>query len=390
MRRAAIGLALLVAALAPCADSARAQDLNPRKGFSIRVTDPKPTDILVGEVTIRAEVQSKREEDVARVDFFVDDRLILSDTDRPFQAVYNFGKKSGVHVIRAVARHRDGPTASDFVLTKSFDFEYTVNVQRVVLDVSVRDDKRRVVQGLGVSDFQVVEETRAQRITSVSPERRPLLVGVLMDTSGSMRDRMKEAQDAACGFTDTLEAQDRAFFVDFDEAVTLVEETISDKVQLCKAIRSTSAVGGTALYDAVHAAYRVIHEAPAERRALVVLSDGEDTESRIKMKDLIDEARLNDVTVYAIGLDVGGISTGRRFLDQIAEETGGRAFFVKKASELAGTYGLIAEELRTQYQIVYSSDNQKFDGRFMPIKVRVVKGSGYEVRHRSGYTAVQP
>ncbi len=387
---AAVACAALCVAVLCAAPAARAQDLNPRKGFAIRVVDPKPTDILVGEVTIRAEVTSKREEDVARVDFFVDDKLVLSDTDRPFQAVYNFGKKSGVHVIRAVAHHRDGPTASDFVLTKSFDFEYTINVQRVVLDVSVRDDKRRVVQGLGASDFQVVEETRLQRITSVSPERRPLLVGVLMDTSGSMRDRIKEAQDAACGFTDTLEAQDRAFFIDFDEAVTLVEETISDKVQLCKAIRSTSAVGGTALYDAVHAAYRVIHEAPAERRALVVLTDGEDTESRIKLKDLIDEARLNDVTVYTIGLDVGGISTGRRFLEQIADETGGRAFFVKKASELAGTYGLIAEELRTQYQIVYSSDNQKFDGRFMPVKVRVVKGSNYDVRHRSGYSAVQP
>jgi Ca-activated chloride channel homolog len=385
MRRLAAALAMFLLGAA-----VHAQDLTPRKGFSVRITQPKSDEIVYGEVMIRAEATAPHEQDVAHVDFYVDDKLILADTEPPYQVVFNFGKQSPSHVIRVVAHHRDGPLASDFVITRGAQFQYVVNVQRVVLDVSVRDEKRRVVTGLSAADFLLVEENRPQTLLSVSPERRPVLVGVLLDTSGSMRERMKEAQEAACRFTAALDAPDRAFVVDFDEQITLLADATGDREALCAAIRTTTAVGGTALWDAVHAAFRVIHESPAERRAFVILSDGDDTESRLKFDKILEEARLNDVTIYTIGLDVGALSDARRHLGQLAEQTGGRSFFVKKADELNGTYDQIAEELRTLYQLVYSSDNKVYDGRFVKIKIGAPAHPEYDVRSRSGYNASQP
>lgn len=369
---------------------ATAQDLTSRKGFSVKITHPKADDLCFGEVTIRAEVTARHPEDVARVDFFIDDKLILSDTEPPFQTVFNFGKKSAARVIRVLATHRDGPTASDFLITKKFDLQYSVNVQRVVLDVSVRDSKRRVVQGLGIDDFSVTEESRPQRIVSVSPEKRPLLTGVLIDTSGSMRERIGEAQEAACRFLDGLSPEDRAFLIQFDDQVTLVEETTQDRQSLCRAVHTMEAIGETAIFDAIHAAFRVIHEPVAERRALVILSDGDDTSSKVTYAQILEEARLNDVTIYSIGLDVSSMSAAKSRLSELAEETGGRAFFVKKAADLAGVYEVIAEELRTLYQLVFASDNEKFDGRLMPIKVIVKKDQSLDVKHRAGYRAVAP
>lgn len=388
MRRPTAWALLLV--LGAAAGCALAQDLAPRKGFSVKITAPKANDVLVGEVTIRADVVARREEDVERVDFFLDDKLLLADSDPPYQVVHDFGKTGAAHVVRVVAHHRDGPTASDFLITRAAGYQYVVNVQRVVLDVSVRDDKRRVVTGLAAGDFTVTEEQRPQKVLSVSRDERPVLVGVLLDTSGSMRNRIKEAQDAACAFTAALTPTDRAFVVQFDEQVTLLEDITSDRDALCKAIRGTMAVGNTALWDAIHAADRVIHESASERRALVLLSDGDDTDSRLTFDEILQEAQLNDVTFYAIGLDVEALSGARKHLEKLAEETGGRAFFVKKADELQGIYELIAEELRTLYQLVYSSDNQVFDNRFLKIKVDVKDGDKYDVRHRAGYHAAQP
>ena len=388
--RLRLAAAALAALAVFAAGAARAQETAQRKGFSVRIVEPKPGDIPIGETTIRAEVTAPRPGDVERVEFFVDDKLVYSAPEPPYQAVFDFGKKGGARVVRVVARHRDGPAVSDFVITRSTQLQYTVDVRRVVLDVAVRDGARRLVRGLSAADFSVVEEKRHQKVISVSPEKRPLLVGIVLDVSGSMRERMKDAQDAACGFIDALAPGDKAFVVEFDEQATLLAEPGDDRAALCAAARSTEAVGGTALFDAVHAAYRVAHELPFERRALVVLSDGDDNESRLSFDELLQQAQLNDVAVYAVGLDVGALTSARGQLQRLADLTGGRALFVKKASELSGAYQELADELRTLYQLVYESDNKKFDGRFLPVAVEVSGARGFDVRHRAGYRAVEP
>ncbi len=369
---------------------AAGQDLSQRRGFSVKLVEPESGGIVAGRTRIRAEVTSRREDDVVKVEFFVDDELAFVDAEPPWQVVHDFGTKPGVHVIRVVAHHRDGPTVSDFVITKSLKPQFVVNVQRVVLDVSVRDGKNRLVTGLGGNDFTVLEDGRPQKLLSVGLEERPLLVGILLDSSGSMRgERIEQAQEAACSFVKTLREEDRAFVIDFDEQVFLIQKTTHDQEELCRATRSTKAIGGTSIFDALHAAYRVIHQSPAERRALVVLTDGDDSSSSLEFEDLLLEARLADVTVYVIGLEVGAISSGRRTMSRLAETTGGRAFFVSKARDLAGTYDSIAEELRSLYQLVYASENEEMDGRFIEIEVELTTGGRLDVRHRSGYFAVE-
>jgi Ca-activated chloride channel family protein len=375
------------AGLAPAA----AQDLAPRRGFKVEILEPKSGGVVTGKTTLRAAVTAPREEDVEKVDFFVDDKLVFSDTAAPWQVVHDFGKKGGTHVVRVVATHRDGPTTSAFVVTKSVELQFVVNVQRVLLDVSVRDAERRIVQGLGQDSFRVTESGRPQKVLSVTTDKRPLAVAIVLDSSGSMKERMIEAQEAACDFVEALTEKDKALVVNFDDNVFLIHPASSDHASLCRSIRSTEALGGTALYEALRAAYRLLHETTADRRAIVVLSDGDDTQSRIDFKEVQDQARLSDVTVYAIGLQTGALSQARQVLRELADDTGGRAFFVSEAKELAGTYEAIAEELRTLYQVVYASDNQVFDGRFVPIGVEVLGiPAGADVRYRRGYHAVEP
>ncbi len=377
---------LLFAAIA-AASPLLAQDLNERRGFRVKITTPSSGAIVAGPTMIRAEVESPREGDIKSVRFLVNDKVLLIDTEAPYQVEYDFGHSDQQHVIRVIAEHVDGPKVSDFVITRTLDLKYFVNVQRVILNVSVRDGHRRVVTGLGAEDFAVSEDGKTQRIVQVSTETRPILVGMLVDSSGSMRDRMDEARDGACAFMDTLREEDRAFVIDFDERVYLIEETTHDFEKACKSLSTAEPVGGTALYDALHAAFRVIYEPKAERRAFVILSDGDDSESRITLDGLIEEARLADVTIYAIGLGSSGLSSGRSALKRLARETGGRAFFIKKAEDLASTYAIIAEELRTLYQLVYASDNETFDGRFMKVRVKVEGGEKLDIQHRRGYFA---
>ncbi|MCU0229859.1 MAG: VWA domain-containing protein [Acidobacteria bacterium] len=387
-RLAALVALLAAAALAP---ALRAQDLAPRRGFKVEIVEPKSGSVVSGKTTLRAAVTAPREEDVEKVDFFVDDKLVFSDTAPPWQVVHDFGKKGGTHVVRVLATHRDGPTTSAFVVTKSVELQFVVNVQRVLLDVSVRDAQHRVMQGLSQDNFRVTEDGKPQKVLSVTTDKRPLAIAIVLDSSGSMKERMIEAQEAACDFIEALTEKDRALIINFDDNVFLIHPASADHASLCKSIRSTEALGGTALYEALRSAYRLLHQTDAERRAIVVLSDGDDTQSRIDFKEVMDVARLSDVTVYAIGLQTGGLSQARQVLRELADETGGRAYFVTEAKELAGTYETIAEELRTLYQVVYASDNQVFDGRFVPIGVEIVGVQpGSDVRHRRGYRAVEP
>ncbi|MDQ7006513.1 MAG: VWA domain-containing protein [Acidobacteriota bacterium] len=380
----------LLTALVLVAAVTTAQDLTARKGFKVTLLAPRSGEVVSGPRQIRAAVTIDDPREIEAVRFYVNDRLVLTDREPPWQAEYDFGEASAQHVVRVVAHHRDGPTVSDFAITRTLNLRYVVHVQRVVLDVSVRDQDRRLVTGLEASDFVVEEDGRPQRIVEVSREERPILVGIVMDSSGSMRGRMEAAQQAACGFLETLRDGDRTFVVDFDERVFLVEEITDDFDAACKSIGGTFPVGGTALYDALHAAFRVSYQVPSERRALIILSDGDDTESRLDLAAITEEAELSDVTIYAIGLGVQPLSTARSALKRLTRMTGGRAFFVRKAEELAGVYQLIAEELRALYQVVYASDNEVFDGRLVRIRVRVPGSRGYDIRHRQGYRAVRP
>jgi VWFA-related protein len=198
-----------------------------------------------------------------------------------------------------------------------------------------------------------------------------------------MQDSIEALHEAAGAFVETLRPDDRALIIDFDDRVFLVQDLTSDHTQLKEAIESTEALGGTAIYDALHAAYRKIGQIDG-RKAIVILSDGDDTASQMKLERVLEEARTNNTVIFSIALGAGD----RTPLKQLAEATGGRLYAVSRASELGDVYTRIAEELRAQFFLAYETSNEAWDGRFVPVEVKSSR-RGVKVRSRSGYYAVR-
>ncbi|WP_291983217.1 VWA domain-containing protein [Luteitalea sp.] len=269
-------------------------------------------------------------------------------------------------------------------------------VDLVNVDVTVRDGQQRLIRDLGRSDFTVFEDNRPQQVVHFQPIGVPLAVALLLDTSASMQESMAAAQQAAVGFVDALSERDVASVVDFDSKVEIVQDFTGDRQALHEAIGRVHAGGSTSLYNAVYIALRGLERQRAEpanlrRRAIVVLSDGEDTSSLLSFDEVLDTAVRSGIAIYAIGLGwrmslptVSAERPGQYDLRRLAQQTGGRAFFPQQSTELAALYRDILDELSHQYALAYQSTNTARDGRYRRIAVRVERG-GVTVRARPGY-----
>src|SRR5207249_2934294 len=212
---------------------------------------------------------------------------------------------------------------------------------------------------------------------------------LLLDSSGSMQGRMEKVHLAADKFVESLQPDDQALVIDFDEKVFLLQDFTHDSKLLKEAIDSTYAEGGTALYDALYAAFRKLKEHQG-RKAIVILSDGEDTNSKFSFQRVLEAAKTNEVIIYSIGLGVSILDVATHsVLKQLAEETGGRAFFPGRAEELTGVYDQIAEELRSQYYLTYSPSNEDWNGKWRKLRLAAPKRKEVEIRTRRGYYAVR-
>jgi len=274
-------------------------------------------------------------------------------------------------------------------------------VDIVTLNVTVADSSRRFITDLGQDNFQVVEDGRPQQITYFRKTGISLALALLIDTSASMDQSLPIAQQAAIGFARELTAGDLASVIDFDSRVQVLQELTNDHESLERAIRQTRAGGTTSLYTAVYIALHELNKtvrgeptADPRRRAIVLLSDGEDTSSLISFEEVLESVTHSDTAVYAIGLlghdtfNPGSRSSEAEFvLRRLAQQTGGRAFFPTDAKALIGIYGQIRAELSNQYFLVYESTNTRHDGQFRRIAVRVVDRPGVVARARPGYFA---
>ncbi len=360
-----------------------AQDIFERKGFSISIKQPKSGAFLFGKIKIRAEVRIDDLSFLDRVEFYVGEKLIFVDRESPFQTFYDFGTDSKSWVIRAIAYHKEEVSVSDFVITKKLDVHYTEFVNRVILTATVTDEKGRRIKDLTREDFIINEDGVSQQVIDFYLENRPIRLALLIDTSGSMQEEIKEVQKAAVSFVETLTDQDQALVVDFDERVFLIQDLTSDHKLLKEAINSTIPIGGTAIHDALHASLRILNKAEG-RKAIILLSDGEDTESFVSYKEILKEVKASDATIYSIGLG----AASRSVLKELSQETGGAYYFLSSASELGTAYGDIADELRAQYYLTYASANQIWDGRWIKVEVEA-KNKDYKVRTKKGFFAVK-
>lgn len=366
----------------------RAQGSPQRRGFSIAIIEPENQAIVFGRTRIAAEVQIEEPELLDRVEFMVGDEVIFVDREPPFECLHDFGDATRSQVVRAIAYHVEDVTVEDAVITRKIPFMTVEQVNRVILWVSATDKQGTYLTDLKQEQFEIFEDGKTQSILEFYREDRPITLAILIDSSGSMVDKLREVHKAAAAFVDTLRTEDQALIIDFDDKVFLIQDLTSDHELLKDALTSTEAIGGTAIYDVLHAAYRKIGNLPG-RKAIVLLSDGEDTASQFGFKRVLEEAKSNNTLIYAIGLG-GGLGGGARksVLKDFSDVTGGRAFFVSKASELGEVYQKIAEELRAQYFMAYSTDNEEWDGRWIKIRVEPVDRP-MKVRSRRGYFAVR-
>jgi Ca-activated chloride channel homolog len=267
----------------------------------------------------------------------------------------------------------------------------------VLLNVTVTDTAGHLVTGLTQENFQVYEDGVLQTVSNFSKDPLPIALSILLDSSTSMDRKLPVAQEAATGFARRLTPKDVAQIIDFDSQAQILQTFTNDKVALEQAIRRTQAGGSTSLFNALYTALSELKSVRAQpsgdvrRQAIVALSDGEDTTSLVTFDDVLDLAKRSETAVYAIGLrEKGDPAMSGKWneadfvLKSLAQETGGRPFFVDDVSQLPAIYSQIADELSNQYSVGYVSKNPKRDGVWRRIIVRITKPN-VSARAKAGY-----
>ena len=267
------------------------------------------------------------------------------------------------------------------------------NEVRVIFTVT--DKHGRYIKDLKRDDFRVVDDKKpADRINSFHSETDlPLQVGLLIDASNSIRDRFKFEQEAAIEFLNSVvrPRYDQAMTVGFDSTPDVTQDFTDNTELLSKGVRALKAGGGTAMYDALYYACRdklMKHEQTGPvRRAIILLSDGDDNSSHVTREEAIEMAQRAEVIVYTISTNIShSKGSGDKILERIAEATGGRAFFPFQIRDVSDAFASIQDELRSQYSMSYRPADFVADGHFRTIEI-LAQQKGFHVRTRKGWYA---
>jgi len=275
---------------------------------------------------------------------------------------------------------------------------FRAGTDTVLLSVTVADGRNRPVAGLSRSDFLVFEDKRPQTISVFANDPQPVALSLLLDSSLSMERTLRLAQEAAIGFVQRLGPSDVAQIIDFNSTneTRIRQGFTGDRGALEAAIRRVQPGGWTALYDALYIGIAEAHRLrprPTEavrRQAVVILSDGENTQSLKTSDDVIDSAKRTDVMVYAVALRdktnarTGGYNEAEYVLRALGQMTGGRVFVAGDATQLPAIYNQIADELAHQYLIGYTSRNPRRDGAWRQVAVQL-QSPNLVARTRAGY-----
>jgi VWFA-related protein len=269
---------------------------------------------------------------------------------------------------------------------------HVVNEVRVVFTVT--DRHGHYIKDLKRSDFRVIDDQKPAELRSFHSETDlPLQVGLLVDASNSVRDRFKFEQEAAIEFLNAIirPRYDKAFVVGFDATPEVTQDFTDSTENLSAGVRMLRAGGGTAMYDALYFACRdklmKQEQTGPVRRAIILLSDGEDNLSHVTREEAIEMAERAEVIVYTISTNISGMKgKGDKVLERIADATGGRAFFPFQMRDVSDAFLSIQEELRSQYAMAYKPVNFVADGRYRTIEI-LAQEKGLKVRTRKGYYA---
>jgi VWFA-related protein len=291
-----------------------------------------------------------------------------------------------------------GPSTS--AATNSSQAVFKAGVELVALSVIVTDRQQQYVTDLSKDDFAVYEDGVQQDVSFFASSDLPLDLALVLDTSSSMTPKLALVQQAAINFIRTLRPGDRGTVFSFNKTARVLSDLTGDHEALETAIRQTSAKGSTALYNALYIALKEFQkkareESALRRRAIVLLSDGEDTASLITFDEVMQLAKRAGISIYTIALSSPyGLPDhdARTYFSQsgfnmkmLAQETGALSYSPKRIEELAGVYDLIATELSHQYSLGFASKNKKADGGFRRLVVRIQSRPELRSRARLGY-----
>ena len=281
---------------------------------------------------------------------------------------------------------QSAPTTSD----DSGTFVFKTDVEEVVVHATVVDDKNHLVTKLDQSAFTVLENNHEQKIISFHHEDIPVAIGIVIDNSGSMREKRDKVNKAAINLVRASNSQDQVFVVNFNDEYYLDQDYTSDIRKLGQALDKVEARGGTALYDAVVASAEHLKKyTQLQKKVIFVVTDGEDNASREKLEEAVRRLQEeNGPTVYTIGLlGEEKARRARRALQTMADSTGGIAFFPRTLDEVDEISRTIAHDIRNQYRIGYKPSTPKSAGGYRTVRVEA-RAKGYHkltVRTRSGY-----
>lgn len=272
-----------------------------------------------------------------------------------------------------------------------------IKTEVVTLSVTVTDPYSRLVTGLDKHNFEVYEDKVKQNIVFFKDEDVPVSVGIIFDVSGSMKGKLERAREALKAFIQTSHDQDDFFLVGFNQRANLVAE-FTDGDSLLSKLQLIDPKGQTALYDASYLGLEKVKQGRHQKRAILLISDGQDNSSRYTYGELRKMLKEANVQIYSIGIvEMGGGAggtldlQGQGILEEISQTTGGKAFFPRSAAELEDATTRIALELRHQYSIGYEPTNINRDGKWRKISVKVNPPRGLprlNVRSKEGYYAI--
>jgi Ca-activated chloride channel family protein len=274
----------------------------------------------------------------------------------------------------------------------SNDAIFSSETRLVPLNVTVTDKNGHLVTDLTQSAFQVFENGVQQQIKIFRREDVPVSMGLIIDNSGSMREKRQAVESSALALVKDSNKQDEVFIVNFNETAYLDSDFTSDISVMEQGLTKIDSRGGTAMRDAIQMSIDHLRQkAKRDKKVILVVTDGNDNASNISLDALVRLAQQNDVVIYAIGLlteeDKTEARKAQRAIKLLVESTGGQAFYPKEVSEVEKIAHQVAHDIRNQYTIAYTPTNTALDGTFRQIKVTVKAAGSPTPRTRSGYYA---
>jgi len=367
--------------------------------FGVRILSPPAATTPIDVMTFAVAVDGPP---ATLLELYVNDEIVGRGTGSSARATFVATEDQSVYLLQALAIGQGGELASDTRLLQRGELGFGASVDLVTLNLTVRQPGGGFVEDLTNENFMVIEDGVPQEIVNFAKgENTAVSAAMLLDTSSSMiGGGIASARAGAKRLvTDLLRGNDRAMVMGFNDRVYLYADFTSDVVELRKAIDATKPDGGTKLFDATVESIRKVNRRSG-RRALVILSDGLDVQSRFRFADVLEYTRQSDVLVYTIGLqlmhdstDLGDASDAVRSsvenLRELAEATGGSAYFPLVLDELEAIYSEIATELESQYSVSYYPTNQNWDGEWRDLEV-ALQGRAGRIQARPGYYGVRP